>query len=423
MTPSYALSCLLFSVIAAVFPARSESLDGAQDLFTSYGNGVVQVRVSERETGSKAGIGSGFFVSPQGLVLTNFHVISEVLYHPQRYLAQVTLGNGHQGELTVLALDVINDLALLKADTPATVHFDLARTDPRQGDRLYSLGNPHDLGLSIVEGTYNGYVDNSLYKKIHFTGAINAGMSGGPVVDRRGRVVGINVASSGNQIGFLVPVRYARRLIKKMEKTRPGSADFLAVIREQMLRNQAEYLRRLLRSPLPTMRISGHTVPGNLGAFMKCWGDAVQRKHVLYKHVYQACSTNDTIYLSSDLSSGSIEYRHDLYLAEGLDPIRFSGLLEKHLGSPKISLDSNEEMVTNYACHTGMLEHRKTGSKAVFCLRAYRRFKGLYDAFLTAMVPVSDAVALQTTLLLSGVSYEYATRFAHAYMDAIRWDR
>lgn len=423
MTSTYALSCLLLSFIAAVFPARSEGLDGAQALFASYGNAVAQVRVVERETGSKAAIGSGFFVSPQGLVVTNFHVISELLYHPQRYRAQFTLGNGHQGELTVLAVDVIHDLALLKADTPANVHFDLARKDPRQGERLYSLGNPHDLGLSIVEGTYNGYVDNSLYKKIHFTGAINAGMSGGPVVDRRGRVVGINVASSGNQIGFLVPVLYARPLIEKLNKAIPGSTDFLAAIREQMLRNQAEYLQRLLGSPLPTMRISGHTVPGNLGAFMKCWGDAVQRKHVLYKHVYQACSTNDTIYLSSDLSSGSIEYRHDLYLAEGLDPIRFFSLLEKHLGYPKILLDSTEEMVTNYACHTGMLEHRKTGSKVVFCLRAYRRFKGLYDAFLTAMVPATNAVALQTTLLLSGVSYENATRFAHAYMDAVRWDK
>ncbi|MGH8615763.1 MAG: S1C family serine protease [Gammaproteobacteria bacterium] len=421
MTPTYALRCLLLPFIAAVVPARSQGLDGAQDLFASYGNAVAQVRVVARATGSKATIGSGFFVSPPGLVVTNFHVISELLYHPQRYRAQFTLGNGHQGELTVLAVDVIHDLALLKADTPANVHFDLARKDPRQGERLYSLGNPHDLGLSIVEGTYNGYVDNSLYKKIHFTGAINAGMSGGPVVDRLGRVVGINVASSGNQIGFLVPVRYARPLIEK--KASPRSADFLAAIQEQMLQNQNEYLQRLLGQPLPTMRISGHTVPGNLGAFMKCWGDAVQRKHVLYKHVYQACSTNDTIYLSSDLSSGSIEYRHDLYLAEGLDPIRFSGLLENHLGAPKISLDSNEEMVTNYACHTGMLEHRQTGSKAVFCLRAYRRFKGLYDAFLTAMVPATGAVALQTTLLLSGVSYENATRFARAYMDAIRWDR
>ena len=50
-----------------------------------------------------------------------------------------------------------------------------------KGERIYAMGNPLDLGFTIVEGTYNGLVDKSYDERIHFSGAINPGMSGGPL--------------------------------------------------------------------------------------------------------------------------------------------------------------------------------------------------------------------------------------------------
>ena len=86
----------------------------------------------------------------------------------------------------------------MRLDKPRPPFFDF---DPRalagklpKGERLFAMGNPLDLGFTIVEGTYNGLVDYSYNERIHFSGALNPGMSGGPTVTADGRIAGINVA-------------------------------------------------------------------------------------------------------------------------------------------------------------------------------------------------------------------------------------
>ena len=55
------------------------------------------------------------------------------------------------------------------------------------------MGNPHDLGMTIIEGTYNGLIQTSRFQKILFSGSLNSGMSGGPAMDDKGRVIGVGV--------------------------------------------------------------------------------------------------------------------------------------------------------------------------------------------------------------------------------------
>ena len=57
-----------------------------------------------------------------------------------------------------------------------------------QGERIYSLGNPLDVGFAVIEGTFNGLVDRSFYPTIFFAGSLNPGVSGGPTMDQEGRV-------------------------------------------------------------------------------------------------------------------------------------------------------------------------------------------------------------------------------------------
>ena len=86
-----------------------------------------------------------------------------------------------------------------------------------QGQYLYSLGNPLDLGFAISEGAYNGILSRSFYDQLMFTGPINAGMSGGPSVTVDGRVAGVNVSKrlDGELVSFLVPVRFVRESAEK----------------------------------------------------------------------------------------------------------------------------------------------------------------------------------------------------------------
>ena len=82
---------------------------------------------------------------------------------------------------------------------------------------------------------------------------------------------------------------------------------------------------------------------------------------------------------------------------------------------------ADEEMVSEFACQSDQVRHNQTKSKLVFCLRSYKKFKGLYDAWLTSVVLADNDEVLQTSLYLSGVSYENSVKFARAYMERLQW--
>lgn len=130
--------CLVLGISGSPLVALAKELDEAQRLFATHKNSVLQVRVLDRISGSKSGIGSGFFVSADGFVMTNFHVISELVYKTDRYRAEYTLNDDYTGSLTLVDVDVVHDLALLKADANQEIYFRFARRLPDQGQRLFS---------------------------------------------------------------------------------------------------------------------------------------------------------------------------------------------------------------------------------------------------------------------------------------------
>ena len=97
------------------------------------------------------GIGSGFIVGDGYQVITNYHVVGQIIQEPERFYISFLDRNGREGELTIEALDVAHDLALLKSETllgEATRSNDL----PPRGAPVFPMGNPLDLGLSIAVG-------------------------------------------------------------------------------------------------------------------------------------------------------------------------------------------------------------------------------------------------------------------------------
>lgn len=416
---------IIFSMLSLSVMTIAEEVtrsEKAETLFSDYKNAVLQVRIIDKTSQSKSAIGSGFFVSEDGYVISNFHVISEWVFKPERYEIKYLLNNKQEGNLKLVGIDVIHDLAILKTDLKPGAHFDFLSRTLIQGEHLYSFGNPHDIGLSIVEGTYNGYIEKSLYKKIHYTGSVNPGMSGGPVVDRDGKIAGVNVSGAGNQLSFLVPEEYVQNLIEKGKKI-TGEINFLDSIRDQILANQEEYMQDILKGSMNAITMDAYTLPGNLGDFMKCWGGTEKREKMLYEQTYQICRTEDDIYLSSGQRSGVIEYEHDLYKNKGLGTLRFFSMMEGNFSIPRSSTFADEEMVTGFECQTGQVEHQTTKSKLVFCLREYKKFNGVYDAWLTSVVLAGNDEVLQTSLMLSGVSYDNAVKFSQAYMEKIQWSK
>jgi hypothetical protein len=405
---------LLFGASSIAAPAGE-----TERVFADYENNVLQIRILDQSSGSKSSIGSGFLAGAQGQIITNFHVVAELVHQPDQYRAEYLFENGEAGPLQLLDIDVVHDLALLRMASAPAHHLQVSAREPAKGERLFALGNPHDLGLTIVEGTYNGHLETSLYEKIHFTGSINPGMSGGPTIDRDGAVVGVNVATAGNQLSFLVPAGYVIRLLTR-PRAEQEAPDFESLIRDQLLANQQQYLDALLTEPFVSVPMDRLKVPGRLAHFLNCWGDTQKREDTLYERIFHTCSTSDDIFLSGDQASGIIRYSHELFTSQGLGAFRFFGFLEQNFKVERLRLRSDEDMVTNYACDSGFVEHNGWHGKVVFCLRAYKKLTGLYDATLMAAVFNGDRQLLQTNLVLAGVSYENAVRFPRAYLEAIQ---
>ena len=207
------LSVFFFFLLQINISIAVADTEAARQLFADNRAAILQIRIIDLTSGSKSAIGSGFSIDQNGLIATNYHVIELAASEPEQYRIEYLTETNQTGVLKLVDVDVINDLALVKADHVISQPITLASTEPDVGVPVFALGNPLDLGLTVVPGTYNGINTSTYYPRVHFTGSLNSGMSGGPTLNQRGQVVGINVATAGNQVSFLVPTQKLQNLI------------------------------------------------------------------------------------------------------------------------------------------------------------------------------------------------------------------
>src|SRR6201996_406191 len=225
------MRALWLSISVAIGCAAADAapgqMPGAETVYASAPPRLLQIRTLVAGAGQQASNGSAFLVSADGLAITNYHVVSQVVLEPNTYKLEYTAADGTHGDVRLLGVDLPNDLAVVKIDRhdapfftfdPAAVHGEVPK-----GERLYAMGNPLELGFTIVEGTYNGLVEHSYIDRIHFTGALNPGMSGGPSVTANGTIVGVNVATrrDGQLVSFMVPARFAEALLQRVRDLAP----------------------------------------------------------------------------------------------------------------------------------------------------------------------------------------------------------
>jgi S1-C subfamily serine protease len=420
---SHALALVLVAatVLLAAMAGGAAAAPTTDEVFRRYSGSVVRIRVTARGSGAKAVIGSGFVVRP-GLVVTNYHVVSNLVLYPERYLVETVTGDDTGEPLEIVALDVVHDLCALRGATARTSSLELAGGTPAQGARLYALGHPHDLGLSIVEGTFNGRLEHSLYEHLHFTGSLNPGMSGGPTITARGEVVGVNVSSAGNQVSFLVPVERVRALLARAaaaDRTRPSA--WIDVVREQLMENERRYFANLLAAnPLPTTTLAGVVLPGQIAPFVKCWANTESEESKPYVTTRYECSTDDYVFVSDRLVSGVVRYHHDAVTSDRLNPFQMTNLLSQHFASDYGIFFGTEDDVTRFRCRTRFVDGG-IALKTVLCLRTYKRLPGLVDAVLKAATLGGGSHGAATSLALSGVSAETVAQVARRYIGAIAW--
>ena len=166
--------------------------------------------------------GSGFFISRNGYIVTNNHVVENA------DTIKVTLSDERELTARLVGRDPLSDLAVLKVDGGdfPFVTFETA-SKPRVGDWVIAIGNPYLLGGTVTAGIVSAqerYIGQQFVNYLQIDAPINRGNSGGPTFDVFGRVVGVNTAifsESGGSvgIGFAIPATLASGIVRQLIST------------------------------------------------------------------------------------------------------------------------------------------------------------------------------------------------------------
>jgi S1-C subfamily serine protease len=420
----------------AVAPGGRVISSAADQIFKAAQPRLLQVRTLLRTTQKQASIGSGFIVDARGLAITNYHVISQYALEPETYQLEYAAADGTRGALRLYAIDVLNDLAVVRLEVPpqtrlAAFEFDAAAVAGKltKGERLFSMGNPLDMGFGIVEGTYNGLVEKSYQAQVHFTGAVNPGMSGGPVVTQKNRVAGINVAKrmGGDLVSFLVPAEAAYRLLEQAKKREEMNA--FAVREEivaQVLRWQEDFFSALKTQGFRQAAFGAYRAPESQAAWFNCWSDTNSNERPKPKVQINdsSCSTNTGIYLSDGAYyAGNAEIAHTHLKNVDLNAVQFARETSAYYRIPRFS-GSYDDATTVYDCHedflSGAADVKRPALHLTWCARAYRDFPGLYDFSLAAVTQDREDEALVSKLAMAGVSFAHAITMSREFLAMLK---
>ena len=171
------------------------------------------------------GVGTAFVYDPNGLIITNNHVIDEASE------IHVIFGRKREVKATVVGRDPRTDIAVLRVEEKNLPYLPLGDSDAvRVGDWVVAIGNPFALAHTVSAGILSakgrtladvkGLDESGYYDFLQTDASINPGNSGGPLLDMAGNVVGINTAirAQANSIGFAIPINMVKELLPRVLK-------------------------------------------------------------------------------------------------------------------------------------------------------------------------------------------------------------
>jgi serine protease Do len=333
-------------------------------------------------------------------------------------------------------------------DSKAWPIFALRDAPAQQGERIYAMGNPLELGFLISEGIYNGNVEQRIYEQMLFSGALNAGMSGGPAIDESGRVVGVNVATHrlGQLLSFLVPIRYAKELLVRAQDAKPVK-EWRSDIGRQLISHQQTLVDKLLapraadsvgastsekpssdsvpgstsarKVGFASQTLSGRTVPTLDGSLTKCWASGRDTERPRYNRESLNCSLSAELFVTGNFRTGAMRLSHSLLRNEKLATPQFLSIDHTSRFMNGVGGVAWREM-TRAECRDDYVKGTTHVYRAQICLRAFKRFEGLYDMTVSAVQVDDSRERLTSSLTLNGFSFENAQRISRQFLEKLQ---
>ena len=213
---------------------------------TTFSPSSLQSLINEE---SASGVGTGVIIDSRGYIITNSHVVND----GETKEVNVTFSDSTMAKAEVLWVDKHMDLAVIKVDVEGLVAAELGDSDAVEvGDISVAIGNPLGMELqrSVTEGIISGLNRSVSVKNkdgsvslienlIQTSAAINFGNSGGPLLNDKGQLIGINTAkaSEGEGLGFAIPINEAKPIIEQFIK----EGSFKKVVLGVTISNVEEY--------------------------------------------------------------------------------------------------------------------------------------------------------------------------------------
>ena len=213
-------SVVFIEVETAAIPAvdQQEIKEMMREFRERFGDLIPMPQFPEGAIRARRGLGSGFIISADGMIVTNHHVIVNA------DTVTVRLSDGREFTAEVIGSDALTDIAVLDIDTPDGLPFvEFGDSDAiRVGDSVVAMGSPFGLGGTVTSGIISATSRNinagPFDDFIQTDAAINRGNSGGPLFNEHGQVIGVNTAifspAGGSVgIGFAVPAEIANEIV------------------------------------------------------------------------------------------------------------------------------------------------------------------------------------------------------------------
>lgn len=422
-------------LLALVLSSSSAYALTGKEVFSKVRPLIFQIKTSATAESSKNSYGTGFVIRKEGALLTNFHVVSDSVMEPERYHAYLVDGDKSL-PVTVMHVDAVNDVALLKVERSFPGEIPFAPEMPRQGERIYSVGLPEDLNMSIVEGVYNGIVQDGPYAKIHMSSPINAGMSGGPTLDAAGRLVGINVSKLylSNNVSFAVPLERVKKTSGIRERGGnkgkvPSALELEALIREQ-LREASSSLSREILAMEAVKKNFGMWKVGDLPKDIHCWGqNSDPKQHKKYKINAESCSLQNNVFLDSRNYSGEFSLTSTGMEGISLNPLQSMDLVDWQMRSGGMPYKLRAHFVhdvmpelTAPECFSRKIANKHGVPMLVHvCVSEYSRYENLFSANIDIATLYTGKHNLHLDSHMSGFTFEDVKALAAHFADSIEY--
>lgn len=409
-------------LLASLVPALSVGGQTPSEVYDQFADAVVKVEVVERNSDAPTSVGTAFFVAPD-LVATNYHVVRDLLFEEDVYRPRVL---DHEGAevpfLQIVALDVANDLALLRVDADLERPLRLVDDVVPNGEVLYSMGHPRDLSTAVVEGVYNGLVEAAIAPRMHFSGSINPGMSGGPTVRADGTVVGVNVATAGNQVSFLIPADRVAAILNEVGEGAPSREALWDDANERLEAFQDDFFGSALGGGFSSIELGQATLPSPPEGLLQCEAIPYDIEDDRYELTEYACAAEDGMLLGSGGSYDLVYVEHMWMAAGSLSTFAFHGLLTEWYGTVFGWEAPPNDDATEYGCRernvAGGLEAELV---ATVCLRRLDTHTGLYDMFVRTALLDGDGEGVVSTLRAAPITFSHATRLTEEWLKGFGW--